>query len=370
MKKLLLIVTSILLSVVNLSSVTAADIDLTYCNEPIGDDQAIDYTQYDYHLCPEGSLNYITPTIPGDDTVVEDPTHEYERLEKIDGVWYGIIHITEVHLTYLAVGAETSGTSIYIKLDRELKDLVQITFDYEIVEYCRVVKIFGWCPIVGEAEEGTITIIDEERGLEETIEPSELTDFDYRIKPQDSKRYDNVTAVDFKYILTDQEVINVNAEIKLQFINELEGILNNPLDTQEEKNAKIALLHAEYLDYHIDYDEILTSICEGEACTGYNETPPDLTDRPGWLDGFEEKIGDFMLRVGLIFGGLVTSGMIIYTTGYILLNKTIKGSGALLLGLFYSIRRVGRFWGEKITEGLYLFVKNVGKGLKTIFTKT
>lgn len=321
---------------------------------------------------------------------------DYDRIEKIDGIWYGIINVTETW-----IGPRTTGqnfNTFYLQFTRDLQELVSVSYDYVLSDYCSGYELFGAC-LTGEVvnnetgsiiaynkyedgsfldrlttsdEIGTSTNVDVEM-VNSTFGKNFDTSIDtfYFIRTPFNEELKSVTVVEFSYILTEQELIDLRLDIQEQFDNEAETILENDLLTQEEQDLLMQDLIAQYEQYEIDTDEVLTSTCEGDQCTDVNE---DATDSQTLDDiianSIIQKIQNFIIKFSLAVAGIIGIGIAAYLTAIYITKSAFKTTGFIGLGSLKIIKKSGGFWGNALFNGTVTFIKSIGKGLKAIFSNT
>ncbi len=318
----------------------------------------------------------VGPVDPGDttDDDTDDPEEttsvdDYERIEKINGIWYGIIEVTDIYIEQYGL----ANSSIYLNLDRDLKSLVEIEFDYK-VRSCYGVRDGSSCwGIWGDYKTGTLIIENEiEDGTTSDIWFDSITNnilndemneqWDWVIT---SRLVDIVDIIQFTYILTDEEVDSVNAEIKEQFLEEAQLIIDNSLLTEAEKLTQLAALELEYSEYNLEYDELITSVCVGDGCYGETTTPSNADDYPEW---YTDLLSTILKGVGYIVAaimGVSAVGII----AYLIVSKLIKETGnATVFGIKAAVRS-GGWWGANIGRGILAIIDTILLGIKSIFRR-
>ena len=185
--------------------------------------------------------------------------------------------------------------------------------------------------------------------------------------------YESITVLKFTYILTDQEIIDLRLDIQEQFEEERDIIEENPILTDEEKKEQLDGLITEYIEFEIDFDEEMTSICIGEQCTAINTGLVATLDLETWLDKWSEdflgELGNFLGKVLLVISGLIGSGIIAYIVIKVIVSTALKGTGTIAKGSFKFTKASGGYWAKKITDGIESFFRNISNGISTIFTR-
>ena len=196
---------------------------------------------------------------------------EYVRIEKVDGVWYGIIMIENYQILPLPMG-----NGILLKLSRDLQQLYSVQFDYTTLKDCN--GLWAWTLCIGdkiEPYEGTEIVYDLDRdgSLADWLTTDEIVewdgpDYDYWLFTNVFEPIDTVFNIRLDMVLTDVEVIDLRLDIQDQFDDEVEQILLNDFLTDEDRDVQIAGLVDEYSEYTIDFDERITAVpsCECEEC--------------------------------------------------------------------------------------------------------
>ncbi len=336
------------------------------------------------------SNSFTIQAIQDDDYTSLADNSGYTRIEKINGVWYGVINITSTKLEWIN-DSRGRGNRLYVDFDRDTQELVYVNLKGIAIPYCTGIEWMSKC-WTGEI------ITDREISVEiyNNYESDTLRDFfgmdtiitidsndpyygiyDYMIHVRTDVIYTgvdlqlkSVTILEYTYILTEQEIIDLRLDLQEQYEEEREIIVSNPITTNEEKDIQLADLHDEYVEFEIDFDEEITSICIGEHCTAINtESEDDLVEGDEWLSLLEGKIQDWILKTAIIITGMFLSGTLIYITVYIFINKVINATGTIAFGGLKSIGRSGTFWGDNIWRGFTTVLSNIGKGISAIFSR-
>ncbi len=378
-----------------------------YCNEPIDNT-----SNNDYSLCTDTSTDTSSTT----ETIEEEPEFcaddfvgplseseiiacttyalahdyvdylsladqtEYSRIEKIEGIWYGVIDVSDIYVQSAYVSIDYYLSSVGISFTRDTQDLKQIEIDYTTVQdSCTGVVAFNtWC-IGSTADSYSDTLIINNTSNEDNwlsfLQGDYIhvgDEFDYMLLI-DGPEIESVTVVKFTYVLTDLEVDDLRLDIQEQYEIEKQIIFDNPLLTDDQKLLQIVALMEEYLEYGIDYDEELTSICIGDQCTAYNEnTTEDLpgidptnpfADMPDWVGSIAAQI---LKGVGIIIGamaGVAFSGII----AYIMIRKALGVTGSAAIGTTKVTVTSSMWWGSMVGNGILVFLETIGNGIKSIW---
>jgi len=336
-----------------------------YCYDFLYDNPDVDYT-----VCPDNIVSLADKS-------------GYERIEKIDGIWYGVIDITDIYVasTFFALNDFESVymNVIGITFTRDTQNLEQIEIDYVTVQdSCLGVVAFDKYCIGSTADsyEGTYILnnsynssnfLDFLRGDEIYVGDDEYDYYLYIEGPELA----SVTVVKFTYVLTHDEVDDLRLDIQEQYELEYQMILENPLLTADEKLIQIVALMEEYKDYEIDYDQEMTSICiEGihENCTAINlDTTADLStdpfaDMPDWA---KNMVTSLLKGVGILVGA-VAGVSFVGIIAYMFVKKGLETTGsAALTGTKLSIKS-GSWWGSMFGTGVLAVLGTVVVGIKSL----
>lgn len=378
MKKILLLIMLFILSMNYVNTSFATEViygDPTnpvpdYCYDFIYDDPNVDYT-----VCPDNIVSLADKS-------------GYERIEKIDGIWYGVIDITDIYVDsqfYALDNFKSVYMSIIgISFTRDTQDLIQIEIDYVTVQdSCLGIVAFNKYCIGSKADsyEGTYILnnkynsndfLDFLRGDEIYAGDEE---YDYYLYISKGPELASITVVKFTYILTHLEVDNLRLDIQEQYEIEFQMILDNPLLTDSEKGNQILSLMEEYREYEIDFNKEMTSICiEGihENCTAINlDTTADLpnfdptdpfADMPDWASNIVTSI---LKGVGIMVGA-VAGISIVGILAYIFVRKAISTTGSVALTGTKLTARSSMWYGSKIAIGILAILSIIGNGIKVL----
>lgn len=322
---------------------------------------------------------------------------DYDRIVIIDGIWYGIINVSDTWVAPRISGADY--TEFYIQFTRDLSELKSLTYDYILEDYCTGLEIGNIC-VLGDkvsGETGTEQVFNkyvdgsfrEALTTKDNIGSIRINDvedlnsrhnmsFDvdnhdfYYIRSTFPDEIKEVTILSFEFRLTVAEIVDLKLDIQTQFNNEAEAIIDNPLYTQAQKEDLISALLIEYDAYqNIDTDTVFESFCIGEQCTAENDnstptvTIDDILENGTLWERIEAYILNFVLIcISMLLGGIAAYALTLYIT------KSIgKGSKAIGLGFWSIISTSGRFWGENMLKGTAAAFSAVGNGIKALFRK-
>jgi hypothetical protein len=288
---------------------------------------------------------------------------EYERIEKISGIWYGVIEVTASEVTWLDDAGFAYGgfNTILIKYSRELENLNEITIKYTTKDYCFGPEVVGIC--IGTTTESyteTETIYnkqDDGSFLEyltlDKITTTANANYDYAIFIK-GEPIDIVEIISFKYVLTDAEIDLLRLDIQEQYEQELNLILNNAVLTDEERSDLINQLNQEYAAYQIDYGEEMESYCVGDGCIAEAED-----DTPAWAKALADKALKAITYVfGILLGGAALAMIISNLTGRIVDTAT-----DMTTSVAKSAIKAGAWWGTQFANGILFILKPLLKGL-------
>ncbi|KFZ27058.1 MAG: hypothetical protein KQ78_00833 [Candidatus Izimaplasma bacterium HR2] len=360
-----------------------------YCNEPI-----VEGSTYDYSVCTtdsntsvetvtppdycatdfigplsldqiEACVTYYLAYPPSSDTLSLADQSQYTRIEKIDGIWYGVIDVSDIHVESSYVAKDYYVSSVGISFTRDTQDLKQIELDYTTVQNsCTGYLIFdNYC--MGSREDSysdtlVISNTSNEDNWLSLLQGDYIhvgDEYDYMLLLT-GPEMESVTVVKFTYVLTDLEVDDLRLDIQEQYEIEKAIILNNPLLTDDEKFLLVIALMEEYLEYEIDYGEELTSICIGDQCTAINEdTTGDLpgfdptdpfANMPDWASGaLEATIKIIISVVAALF-----SGVFITVIAWFIAKKVLETTGSVAIGTTKITVASSSWWAKIFGTGL------------------
>lgn len=344
-----------------------------YCSEPVVED-----SQNDYSLC-EGS----------DETSEEVPsyidTRDYKEIYKLDGVWYGIIDIESRNLFTTENGTGSGITNpvqsyfLEFSLTRETKYLKSIKLQYEVEAYCPI--LFNACFLGGTIaafDSGVIEFVyddsavglEDAKNIDEVFGDGNITksidpDFDYVIDLDHSTNNEeavatNLVIFEFVYVLTNEAVDEVEADIQAQYDQEVEAILHDDSMNITTKQLALEQLNLEYQEYTIEYDEEIRSLClNDELCEVEDFESDDILETvPTWVDNLLDKILTGTMYILGILTGSAFIGYIIYS----LAKKGVEQTGLALWNIIKGAFRTGAYFGKYVAYGLLKLFGVVGRG--------
>lgn len=258
-----------------------------------------------------------------------DETYEevfgYDRICKKDGVWYGILKITDRELITVETTGKDPENMLYISFSRNLKELTSIVLEYETETSCVYFNTPFGCFLGEEVSSVKDTIVvDNIQSLPETLDnflfgdvlsidsydgddPFVNYEYDYRITVSNPVKFKSVNILEFYYVLTNAEVDAINGDIQAQYDREVDYILHDGGLSLESKQLALDILNQEYSSYTIEYDEEINSLCLENNCYVENSVSQDENNFFPSLADFL-KIGSFkelmlnILRISLFVG--------------------------------------------------------------------
>lgn len=243
---------------------------------------------------------------------------DYERIYKdSNGKWHGVIEVERKYYIYASGHySPIGGSLIHLDFNRDIKQLTTITYKATLKSSGTKIE-----ETIYDLETMNKSMIEMQYTTKKAILKSSLIkdgyEYDYVIF--DHRELKDIDIVEFSYILTDEEVDEVNKLIQEQFDTEVSRIINNANYDDYTRKQLINQLIEEYKNYVIEYDEELISDCVGD-CSGeliYNE--PSLFDWLGFTDDFNlfkmfslssfKQLGEMFQLI--IVGLIVVIGLII-----------------------------------------------------------
>lgn len=210
----------------------------------------------------------------------------YDRICKLDGIWYGVINIESrnVFNTSNQFGTifTSNSYSYYLEFGftRDTKQLNKIVINVKHDEYNK-----NWTGIGGKTaalDETREYIFDDSqvgladaKNLEEAFGNGNITssvssEYDYVIDLDlfTTRNIDvSIDILEFYYVLTDEEVTAVNEDIQTQYDREVTYILADGSLNETESQSELDDLNVEYQEYVIEFDEEIQSLClDNEMC--------------------------------------------------------------------------------------------------------
>lgn len=315
---------------------------------------------------------------------------DYTRIEYVEGVWYGIIDITDLSLTaaFTGSGAFDSDPNymnvIGISLTRELTYLKSVKVEFVTKDSCQGWFTFFGCigsttpsyegvrTIHNTSENDTFSNVYFGSNEEEIITGND--DYDYYLYVRDDA-YDHIKVLELEFKLTAAEVTDLELDIQQQFNDEAETILNNPLLTDEQQDTQIAALIEEY-DSWPDLDTetifIAAPTCELDNCeTDDDSIVPDSQDflSEEWFQQRFDNFLDKLLTILLIVLGGISAATITGVIAFILVKGSVDLGLSAFKGTVLSIIKISGYWGNVILDGLIKIFSAIPKGIAAIFKK-
>ena len=224
-------------------------------------------------------------------TTTLSTTDNYDRYEKIDGTWYGIIEVTDSEL--ISTNRSVNYNIIYLNFSRDTENLTSISYNYDYGGYCPTLTAlsFGtWCLIGDYLEEDTghETVYQEETvdmtfsnwitfqtSTANILKLPEGDKWDYLIRSEESLPFNKINIIEFTYRLTEAEVSAINDDIQAQYDNDLAGIMNDTTLSYAQKEHKVSELNLAYEGMELVYGQELHSYClNAEHCIVESSNPP------------------------------------------------------------------------------------------------
>ena len=308
----------------------------------------------------------------GDEEItLDDLLEEYDRIFKRNGVWYGIIEVTDISLSEwncTMANGRCYQSRIMLNFSRELERLTSVTYDFTAKDSCRGVNLFGFC--IGSWEtgqSGTHTAFEKDRHgpfVQFILNSSEIqrafgTSYDFQIiTPMTYGPLESVEIIQFTFVLTDAEVESVLASIQEQYDAEVELILNTPGLTDAQRQQLLDQLNLEYATFTIDFQEELTSECVGDHCIAEDITPPGFMPSFNPWDTINRLLADYgqwftqNLFASIIF--IVLGGVFVKALATALVTKSFDAMGAIINTLLKGLASAA----ELFAKGLILIVSS------------
>jgi|GEM_PF-3060878 len=312
---------------------------------------------------------------------------DYDRIEKVDGIWYGVITASETRIFAVNETPELPFTNIPIinnsdtyhyfvefKLTRATQYLKSITIDFSIDAYCPYFTcLFGGRE---DAYSGTRTFtydesslgLEEGTTLEEAFGDGNITasideQYEYVVNLDHTTKNEvsdsTIKILEFTYVLTDAEVQELMLDVQAQYEQEYYQIITNDFLTDTEKQNAINMLNQEYSDYDVNFGEEMTSPCVGDGCEDELDGAPELP-YIGGLDTLLEKVlAGLGLNVDnlveyLVIGIIITiiTGLTLYQMAKSILDSIIKAIAEGILTILRAIGKAVWFWIEMLISGI------------------
>lgn len=301
---------------------------------------------------------------------------EYDRIEKVDGIWYGVITINDFELlkasTVNCMGYFCdSRNEIYLNFSREVEQVSEITYQYQFEDYCEGTEFLGICfgdrvspdyevtTVYNRYEDGSlIEILSlEQDNIVKLSEDFTLwtnnQPYDFLIKSDTNEDYDEVKLLTFILILTEAEIAELKLDIQAQYEQEYNNIINDSSLTEIEKQSQVNLLNSEYAEYDINFGDEMEVPCVGDCEIDLPDEEHPVED---WIDKFFsnldlrfEKLIEYIV-IGSIIA--VITGLAIYQVAKSIVDSIIK---AIAEGILTILRVIGKaiwYWVELLVSGI------------------
>ena len=355
------------------------------------------------------AISFMTHSITlyADEVIEEDDQNysyainnsDYDRIYQDDqGKWHGVISVTETHLFTVnndspLVSLDFTSYMYFVEIafSRETKQLYEIQLSFTREAYCSYRVFFCVSSEPEFSERKTYSYDEASIGLEESKDIGEVfgdgsitrsidPNYDWVIDLHHTTTKDidaTVEVIDFYYILTDAEIIDLKLDIQEQFDEELSIIISNPILSPDERDQQIAQLQDEYADYEdsLDFDVLMYSDCVGDCYdehegTSIEDIGEDITDlindSSSIPQGWKSLIIEALKIIGKVLAGIFSAAGLAYAIYYL----TKKGIATSIDTSFTIVKKIlisGAWWGKQLAIGIWTIVETVGLGLKTIF---
>lgn len=275
---------------------------------------------------------------------------DYDRIFKRNGIWYGIIDITNTQLSeWNCFNGRCSQSRILLNFSRELERLSSITYDFVEKDSCRGVNLFGFCLgtwVPGES--GTHTAFDNPRHgafTQWVLNSSEIqrafgSPFDFQIiTPLQYGPLESVEVVRFTFVLTNEEVESVLEQMQEQYDSEVQRILTMPGLTDAQRQDRLELLNIEYATFTIEFQEELTSECVGDHCFVDDPSPQFPSFNP--IAPIQRLLGEYgqwfldNLLTSIIF--IILGGLFVKALAVAIVNKSFEAIAAIITTLMKAL---------------------------------
>jgi len=323
---------------------------------------------------------------------------DYDRIEKIDGQWYGVITASEIRIFAVNETIELPFTGIpfinnsdtyhyfvEFKLTRETQYLKSITLEFEIDPYCP----YFTCLFGGRVDvySGTRTFtydesslgLEEGTTLEEAFGDGNITtsiddQYDYVVNLDHTTKNEisdsEIKILEFTYVLSDEEVQDLMLDIQAQYEQEYYQIITNDFLTASEKQNAINMLNNQYSDYDVNFGDEMTSPCVGEGCEDDLAGTPELpylgviVNVMGFFEGLIPYIPDGQTLIAYIILILIVgyiTGTIIYRSTQKVLYSTIDGIAMIAKSIILTIVKAIWFYIEALISGIASILSSIFK---------
>jgi hypothetical protein len=302
-------------------------------------------------------------------TKYAEASEDYQRIEKFEDKWYGVISVTNLYLEYVSWAGSPGTNNMFIQFDRDVEFLESIKVKYTTEDYCNGVNIV-WCiGTIDKSHDGVLELYNKHKdgGVTEIFALDSITttnkeNYDYVVFASNTVPYSHVDVIEFTYLLTAVEIENLKLDIQHQYEVEFNMIINNDTLSSEEVNSLIVQLNHEYSSYDVSYGELMTSECVGDECEvdSSNSDEHAAGATPEWV---QSTIDAILKGATAIIGGffaISVAGVI----AYMIFKKVVSLTGIAAVGTIKATARAGGWWGSQIGEGIITVFSIIGRGIK------
>jgi hypothetical protein len=378
-------------------NVSAAEDTPSYCSIPL--DERSESDGFDYTLCTVQTNIYEGVEVYEGEFVTSEGTYNRISYNAETGKWHGVTVITDINVMQDTVFGDWTRFDIKFSRDIEYLDSVEIKWTtqrdcttvlgvclpWTVEEPAELQRIFynteddeawyqgddnisyyGDIPLIGERD---ISL-----------------EYDYSIKVyNESRPVDTVMILEYVYILTDEEIIQLALDIQDQYDYEVGIIASDNTLTVTEKNLLLQDLNLEYgqipeLEFGMTFREECFDTDENciEVLPPTDESTAPLPDEvlddwfEEWGGSLLEKVAQLIIyTISILLGG----GFVAYLV-YRFALKGLEGTGYVLWETTKLGAKSGSYWGNQLGNGfisffkyLFLGLKAIGTGIASLFTK-
>ena len=374
-------------------TVILADTVPDECSIPYED--RTDEDENDYSVCDD----FIINTNPSEgievyegEFITSEGTYNRISYDSTTEIWQGVVQVIDYEVVDTGV---KSATWINLAFSRELKSLQKIVLEYTSEKECEHFGLFGIC-IGGMYYPETFyetldnTIVDgawNENFLLHNDDIIEYTsaqsgnlfnpgEYDYSIFLHEiplERQIDIIYIVDFVFVLTDAEIIQLGLDIEDQYSYEVSEINSNITISNDEKQQQLIALNSEYNEIpDLSFDMVFEQYCppEDHNCilltpdvSGEEETIDEvLEEAPDWVQGIVDNLVKVIAALVAGLMGVAAVSVIAYK----LFSKGVDVAGNATWYSFKSIVIAGGWWGLQIATGILTIFKTIFNGLKAV----
>lgn len=304
---------------------------------------------------------------------------DYDRIEKVDGVWYGVLTIDDYVLLPPVSGPMFARNEIYLRFTREVDAVIDITYEYKQKDKCLGVYILGTCigvkttyeyeteQVFNKFEDGSLRELlaltqDNIQKLDDDFTLYMNNEhYDFLIKTETSQPIGDIKIIQFTLVLTDEEVSQLRLDIQDQYEQEYREIINNSFLTSTEKQSLINSLNAEYSEYEIDFGEEMNVPCVGDECEYTVPEEETLLDRliREFLENLDGRLANYAKYFVIAVIATIIASLTAYQLAKSLFESAVKAAANGVMHIIEAIMKAIWFYIEALVSGIASILNSI-----------